>query len=76
MWTPVINNVVVIVVGGLYVVDAAWARSRGHISACGVQLLAIGTTLGVVVQTDRAVPVAAAGPGSGGVPRWGSGPAR
>ena len=75
MWAPVINNLIVIVVGGLYVVMQAWARSRGTSRPCGVQLLGIGTTLGVVAQTVALVP-RCAGPGSGGVPRSGSGPAR
>jgi putative peptidoglycan lipid II flippase len=51
MWAPVINNVVVIVVGGLYVMTVGLNKTPSNISAFGVQLLAIGTTLGVVAQT-------------------------
>jgi putative peptidoglycan lipid II flippase len=51
MWAPVINNVVVIVVGGLYVMTVGLNKTPSNISASGVQLLAIGTTLGVVAQT-------------------------
>jgi putative peptidoglycan lipid II flippase len=56
MWTPVINNVVVIVVGGLYVATVGLHRSPSTISAGGVRLLGIGTTLGVVAQTVALFP--------------------
>ena len=65
MWTPVINNLVVIVVGGLYVAmvgvnkepsTPATIASHHAISASGVQLLGIGTTLGVVAQTVALFP--------------------
>ena len=56
MWTPVINNVVVIVVGGLYVVMVGTNKEPWTIPAAGVQLLGIGTTLGVVAQTVALVP--------------------
>ena len=56
MWTPVINNVVVIVVGGLYVVTVGLNKSPTTIPAAGVQLLGIGTTLGVVAQTVALFP--------------------
>ena len=56
MWTPVINNVVVIVVGGLYVVTVGLHKDPQNISAAGVQLLGIGTTLGVVAQTVALFP--------------------
>ena len=55
MWTPVINNLVVIVVGGLYVVMRL-GKEPWNISTGGVQLLGIGTTLGVVAQTVALVP--------------------
>src|SRR5260370_36926879 len=51
MWTPVINSLVVIVVGGLYVVTVGLHKEPSNLSAGGVQLLGIGTTLGVVAQT-------------------------
>src|SRR6266581_1486099 len=56
MWTPVINNLVVIVVGGLYVVTVGLNKEPGNISASAVQLLGIGTTLGVVAQTVALFP--------------------
>ncbi len=74
MWTPVINNLIVIVVGGLYVVMHL-GKEPWTISAGGVRLLGIGTTLGVVAQTAALVP-SLRGPGSDGIPRSGSGPAR
>jgi putative peptidoglycan lipid II flippase len=51
MWAPVVNNLVVIVVGGLYIVTVGLHKDPQNISAAGVQLLGIGTTLGVVLQT-------------------------
>ncbi len=56
MWTPVLNNVVVIVVGGLYVVTVGLGKNPASIPAGGVQLLGIGTTLGVVAQTIALYP--------------------
>jgi putative peptidoglycan lipid II flippase len=56
MWTPVINNLVVIVVGGLYVVMVGLNKDPQNISPGGVQLLGIGTTLGVVAQTVALFP--------------------
>ena len=55
MWTPVINNLIVIAVGGLYVVMHL-GKEPWTISAGGVRLLGIGTTLGVVAQTVALVP--------------------
>jgi putative peptidoglycan lipid II flippase len=56
MWAPVVNNLVVIVVGGLYVVMVGLNKNPQNISAAGVQLLGIGTTLGVVAQTVALFP--------------------
>jgi putative peptidoglycan lipid II flippase len=56
MWTPVINNLVVIVIGGLYVVTVGLNKEPWTIPAGGVQLLGIGTTLGVVAQTVALFP--------------------
>ena len=56
MWTPVINNLVVIAFGALYVVTVGTNKDPGNISAAGVQLLGIGTTLGVVAQTVALFP--------------------
>jgi putative peptidoglycan lipid II flippase len=51
MWAPVVNNLVVIVIGGFYIVTVGLNKDPQNISAAGVQLLGIGTTLGVVLQT-------------------------
>jgi putative peptidoglycan lipid II flippase len=56
MWTPVINNLVVIAIGGLYVVTVGVGKDPQNISASAVQLLGIGTTLGVVAQTVALFP--------------------
>ena len=56
MWAPVVNNLVVIVVGGLYVATVGLHKDPQNISAAGVQLLGIGTTLGVVAQTVALFP--------------------
>jgi putative peptidoglycan lipid II flippase len=57
MWTPVINNVVVIIVGGLFILTEGLNRTPQNISAGGVELLAIGTTLGIVIQSICLFPV-------------------
>jgi putative peptidoglycan lipid II flippase len=56
MWTPVINNVVVIVVGLAFMVTAGVNRTPENITATQVQLLGLGTTLGIVLQTAGLVP--------------------
>jgi putative peptidoglycan lipid II flippase len=56
MWTPVINNLVVIVVGGLYAVTVGLGKLPSDISPGGVRLLGLGTTLGVVAQTFALFP--------------------
>src|SRR5215831_18112344 len=56
MWTPVINNVVIIVVGLAFMVTAGLNRTPENITAGQVQLLGIGTTLGIVLQTAGLVP--------------------
>jgi putative peptidoglycan lipid II flippase len=56
MWAPVVNNLVVIVIGGLYYVTVGLDKTPSSISATGVQLLGIGTTLGVVAQTVALFP--------------------
>jgi putative peptidoglycan lipid II flippase len=56
MWAPVVNNLVVIVVGGLYVAMVGLGKTPQNISTFGVQLLGIGTTLGVVAQTVALFP--------------------
>jgi putative peptidoglycan lipid II flippase len=56
MWTPVVNNVVVIVVGGAFMVTAGLNRTPSDLSAAEIGLLGIGTTLGIVLQTAALVP--------------------
>jgi putative peptidoglycan lipid II flippase len=57
MWTPVINNVVVIAVGGLFIVTQGLHRTPQSISPAGVKLLGIGTTLGILIQSIALFPV-------------------
>jgi putative peptidoglycan lipid II flippase len=57
MWTPVINNVVVIAVGGLFFLIEGKGQTTQHISTGGIHLLAIGTTLGIVIQSICLFPV-------------------
>ncbi|BBB00111.1 putative transmembrane protein [Actinacidiphila reveromycinica] len=60
MWTPVLNNVVVIFTFGLYIwVFGSFGHSAvnpGTISPQGVRLLGVGTLLGLVVQALSMVP--------------------
>ena len=56
MWTPIINNIVVIVVGLLFVVTVGLHQTATSISSGGVLLLGVGTTLGIIVQTVALVP--------------------
>ncbi len=51
MWTPIVNNVVVIFVGIALILIAGTGRTPANISPAEVQLLGIGTTLGIVLQT-------------------------
>ena len=56
MWAPVVNNLVVIAVGALYFVTVGVNKEPWTISPAGVQLLGIGTTLGVIAQTPALYP--------------------
>jgi murein biosynthesis integral membrane protein MurJ len=56
MWTPVINNVVVILVGLAFMVTAGLNRTPGNISSGEIELLGLGTTLGIILQTAALVP--------------------
>jgi putative peptidoglycan lipid II flippase len=51
MWTPVINNIVVILVAGAFLAVAGLNRTPGTISPAEIQLLGAGTTLGIILQT-------------------------
>ena len=56
MWTPVINNIVVILIAAAFMLTAGINRTPASISAGQVQLLGIGTTLGIILQTVALVP--------------------
>ncbi len=56
MWTPVINNVVVILVALLYMATSH-STSADTVSAFGLNLLGIGTTLGIVIQSVCLFPI-------------------
>jgi putative peptidoglycan lipid II flippase len=56
MWTPVINNVVVILVALLYM-GTVHSISADTVSSFGLYLLGIGTTLGIVIQSISLFPV-------------------
>jgi putative peptidoglycan lipid II flippase len=51
MWTPVLNSIVVIIVGGAFLLIAGPGVTPTSISHHEIILLAGGTTLGIVVQT-------------------------
>jgi putative peptidoglycan lipid II flippase len=56
MWTPIINNLTVIGVLGLYVAVAGLHQTPGSITRTQVDLLGAGTTLGIVAQTLALLP--------------------
>ncbi|MFF7642902.1 murein biosynthesis integral membrane protein MurJ [Streptomyces canus] len=56
MWTPVLNNVVVIAVFGLYLAIADSAGSAGAVSNGQLLLLGMGSTLGIAVQALALLP--------------------
>jgi putative peptidoglycan lipid II flippase len=56
MWAPVLNNLVVIASGGLFLAITASAPKAGAITHGQMLVLAIGTTAGIVVQTLALVP--------------------
>jgi putative peptidoglycan lipid II flippase len=56
MWTPVINNIVVILAAGAFVAVAGLNRGPGNISPDEIRLLGAGTTLGIALQTVALVP--------------------
>jgi murein biosynthesis integral membrane protein MurJ len=57
MWTPVINNVVVIAVFGLFLGVEGTNRTPSNISSFGINLLGLGTTLGIVIQSIALFPI-------------------
>ena len=56
MWTPIINNFVVIAVLALYVAMAGLHRTPATMTGGEVGLLGLGTTLGIVIQTIALMP--------------------
>jgi putative peptidoglycan lipid II flippase len=56
MWTPIINNIVVIGVGIAFVAIAGLNRTPASLSSHEVELLAIGTTVGLALQTAGLIP--------------------
>ena len=57
MWTPVINNVIVILVGVLFIVTEGTSKTPQTLSGGGVLLLGIGTTAGILIQSICLFPV-------------------
>ena len=56
MWTPVINNIVVIGVAGIFIAIAARGVGPETITAAETRLLGIGTTAGIVLQALGLLP--------------------
>ena len=56
MWTPVINNIVVILVLLLFIATGGIGTNPSTISASQIQLLGFGTTLGIIAQTAALIP--------------------
>lgn len=56
MWTPVLNNLVVIGVFGLYLATATAADGPGALSPADTALLGWGTTAGIAVQALALLP--------------------
>ncbi len=56
MWTPIVNNVVVSLAGVALIIAAGTHLTPATISSREVQLLGIGTTLGIVLQTAAMWP--------------------
>ncbi|HXB51088.1 MAG TPA: murein biosynthesis integral membrane protein MurJ [Streptosporangiaceae bacterium] len=56
MWTPVINNVVVITVVGIYIATVGLHKTPLTVSPFGVRLLGIGALLGILIQSVSLFP--------------------
>ncbi len=56
MWTPVLNNVVVIATGGVFIAVTAGHPLAGHLSGTQIAILGVGTTAGIVLQTVALAP--------------------
>lgn len=56
MWAPVLNNLVVITAGALFLAMTHGTPDPGHLGQTRTLILAIGTTGGIVVQTVALLP--------------------
>ncbi|HKT05794.1 MAG TPA: murein biosynthesis integral membrane protein MurJ [Rugosimonospora sp.] len=56
MWTPILNNIVVIITGGLFMLLPSHGLTPGTVTGAQVLVLGIGTTLGIVVQAAGMLP--------------------
>jgi putative peptidoglycan lipid II flippase len=56
MWAPVLNNIVVIVAGVLFLAMTHDTPEAGHLGQGRTLVLAVGTTGGIVVQTIALLP--------------------
>nr|WP_245790488.1 murein biosynthesis integral membrane protein MurJ [Streptomyces monashensis] len=60
MWTPVLNNVVLVTMFGLYLGMMTVPRTVAEVTDAQVRWLGVGTTLGIAVQALALVPFARA----------------
>jgi putative peptidoglycan lipid II flippase len=56
MWAPVLNNLVVIAAGGLFLAMTTGQPTPGHLGHTRTLVLALGTTGGIVLQTIALLP--------------------
>jgi putative peptidoglycan lipid II flippase len=56
MWAPVLNNIVVIAAGALFLAMTHGTPDPGHLGRGRTLVLAIGTTAGIVAQTVALLP--------------------
>ena len=57
MFAPILNNVVVIAVAGIFLYVAGSSATTGSITSAQITLLGLGTTIGVMLQALILVPV-------------------
>jgi putative peptidoglycan lipid II flippase len=57
MWTPVINNMVVILVGATFIVVEGTRKTPQDLSSGAILLLGVGTTAGILIQSIALFPV-------------------
>ena len=56
MWTPIVNNIVVIVMGVVFMIVAGTGVTLKTITPGEVRFLGVGTTLGIIAQTAALIP--------------------